>query len=160
MKQYKDTPYYITEDGKVFRNGKELTGGITPKGYKKTIMSIDGKQYTVSTHKLVATCYILNPENKPQINHIDGDKLNNHYTNLEWVTNKENADHRDNVLDKKNIGERCGKSILKTEDVLFIKKNYITKHAEFGSTPLSKKFNVANRTILSIVKNERWKHLT
>jgi len=159
MKQYQDTPYYITQDGKVYRNGKELTGGITPKGYKKTIMSIKGKQYTVSTHRLVAECFIENPNNLPQVNHLDGNKLNNHYTNLEWSTNKENCNHRDNILGKKNTGEKCGKSILKTEDVLYIRNNYITKHPEFGSTPLSKRFGVSNRTILSIVRNERWKHL-
>ena len=159
MKQYKDTPYYITEDGKVFRNDRELKGGLTPKGYKKTIMSINGKQYTVSTHKLVAECYIPNPNKLPEINHIDGNKLNNIVSNLEWCTHKQNCEHRDNILNKRITGEKCGKSILTTEDVLYIRANYQTRHAKYGSTPLSKKFNVANRTILSIVKNERWKHL-
>jgi hypothetical protein len=169
MKQFRNTEYYVSEDGDVYskkyhpkRNPNCEMRKLKPflkNGYLQVAIYINGKQKFLSIHRLVAECYITNPNNKPQVNHIDGNKLNNHYINLEWVTNKENADHRDNVLNKKNIGEKCGKSILKTEDVLFIRKNYITKHPEFGTTPLSKKFNVASRTILSIVKNERWKHL-
>jgi hypothetical protein len=159
MKQYLDTPYFVSESGGIFRDGKELKGGKTPKGYQKHLLNYNGNRITISTHKLVATCYVPNPENKPQINHIDGDKFNNHYTNLEWVTNKENSEHRDNVLDKRNTGEKCGKSILKTEDVLFIRNNYKSRHPEYGTTSLSKRFNVAGSTILSIVKNKRWKHL-
>jgi hypothetical protein len=160
MKQYLDTPYFVSEDGGIFRNGKELKGSCNPKGYPQVLLRINKKPVTISKHRLVALLFVDNPNNKTQVNHIDGDKLNNHYTNLEWVTNKENSEHRDNVLDKKNTGEKCGKSILKTKDVLFIRNNHITRHPEYGTTPLSKRFGVSNRTILSIVNNERWKHLT
>ena len=44
-------------------------------------------------HREVAKLFIENKENKPQVNHIDGDKLNNHYLNLEWVNNSENQIH-------------------------------------------------------------------
>jgi len=53
--------------------------------------SIRNKTY--SSHVIVAKAFIPNPMNKPQVNHKDGDKQNNHYLNLEWMTNNENMDH-------------------------------------------------------------------
>jgi hypothetical protein len=52
-----------------------------------------GKRTTVKLHKLIALAFIPNPENKPQINHIDGDKANFNVDNLEWCTQSENQIH-------------------------------------------------------------------
>ena len=57
-------------------------------------MCKNGKSETKQVHRLVAQAFIPNPFNKPEVNHIDNDGTNNNYTNLEWVTKKENVAHQ------------------------------------------------------------------
>lgn len=80
--------------------GKLLKPNIA-NGYYKVVLSKNGKLKTIPIHKLVAQTFILNADNKPQINHIDGNKLNNNINNLEFVTAKENIRHRFDVLGQK-----------------------------------------------------------
>ena len=56
-------------------------------------LAVELRGKAVKIHKLVANCFIPNPENKPQVNHIDGNKYNNNATNLEWCTHSENMQH-------------------------------------------------------------------
>lgn len=62
-------------------------------GYYQVNLWINGKYKHYQVHRLVAEAFIPNPENKPQVNHIDGNKLNNDISNLEWVTRSENMKH-------------------------------------------------------------------
>jgi HNH endonuclease/NUMOD4 motif len=61
--------------------------------YYRVCLSKKGKQLKYAVHRLVAKAFIPNPENKPEVNHINGDKLDNRVENLEWVTRSENAVH-------------------------------------------------------------------
>ena len=63
------------------------------KGYLRIELNCYGKRKIFSVHRLVALAFLDNPLNKPQVNHIDGDKTNNNITNLEWCTNSENQLH-------------------------------------------------------------------
>lgn len=84
--------YFVCEDGFVYRNGRRLqTNRDTYLTVK--ISYEDGTKKDYFVHRLVALMFIPNPENKPVVNHIDGNKQNNSVSNLEWVTHKENALH-------------------------------------------------------------------
>jgi hypothetical protein len=65
-----------------------------PKGkYPYVLLSKNGKRKTYKIHRLVAQHFIDNPENKPEVNHVDDDKENSNASNLEWVTSSENKQH-------------------------------------------------------------------
>ena len=72
----------------------------TKKGYLRVdLYDENGKRKHFKVHRLVAQAFIENPDGKPQVNHKDGNKHNNSVTNLEWVTDSENKDHRKELLD-------------------------------------------------------------
>lgn len=92
MRQLKDNPsYLVTLDGKVFslKYMRFLKTTKRPDGY--VYVKIGDKTHRI--HRLVAQTYIPNPEDKPQVNHIDGNKTNNMLCNLEWMTQSENIQH-------------------------------------------------------------------
>ena len=93
MKQYRDTSLMVTKDGKVFGPKglrKQHTG---THGYNSVGTKVNKISVPMLVHRMVAECYIPNPEGKPEVNHKDGDKSNNHISNLEWVTKSENNRH-------------------------------------------------------------------
>ena len=135
------TGYYISKE-------KILKGHVNTKGYIQ--VELQGKPLLV--HRLVAEAFIENPYDKPQVNHIDGDKSNNMTTNLEWVTNGENQIHAyKNGLNKhsENAGippKKVCQIALITGEVL----NIYNSIAEAG-----KSLNIKKDNISSVCKNKR-----
>lgn len=88
--------YQVSNIGRIksfhkYKDGKILKPALDKHtGYYQIILCVDKKQTNCKVHRLVAKTFIKNPENKNYINHIDENKKNNSFNNLEWVTQKEN----------------------------------------------------------------------
>ena len=143
--------YEITRDGKVINKHTGHTLAPQPNGKGYLRVSIGKKLMFI--HRLVAEKYIPNPENKPQVNHKDGNKLNNCVDNLEWVTNQENRNHAvDNDLQV--AGERCSWAKLTEENVKEIRAN-----PGYENEYWARKFKVSRGTINDVVNYRTWKHV-
>lgn len=114
-----------------------------------------GTRYSV--HRLVAQAFIPNPKNKRQVNHIDGDKLNNNVNNLEWCTPYENTRHaiKNGLFSDAPIGEKNGQSKLTTENVLYIKNT----RRIVSRRDLSLQFKISIKQVDRIRSGERWGHI-
>lgn len=90
-----ETDYDINELGEIYshKTNKILTGTVYNTGYKMVRLTIEGKKKGYAIHRLVAQTFIPNPDNLPVVNHKDGNKLNNHMNNLEWVSQSKNRQH-------------------------------------------------------------------
>lgn len=137
--------YEVTKKGEVINKhtGRQPKFQYNTKGYPRVI--IGGKKYFV--HRLVAEKYIPNPENKPQVNHIDGNKENNCVENLEWVTSKENRKHA--------IITGLQWSKLTVDEVRFIKHH----KDDMTTRQLADKFNVTRHCIYKITHGINFKSI-
>lgn len=110
MSKWEVTPgnpnYLVSDDGRVRRIDSDTDHSVRDKkGYPAVDLYERGKRNTERVHRLVAKAFIPNPDNKPEVNHKDGDKHNNRVSNLEWVTCKENCEHAwENGLVKPSYG--------------------------------------------------------
>lgn len=156
MKQYRDTDYWVNEKGEVFRNGKQLKPQMKKrKGkdrYYYITLSKNNKPVCDYIHRMVGELYIPNPDNLPEIDHLDGNRFNNHYTNLEWVTSKENHDR----AKQKGLIE----TKLTIDDIKWIKKNCVLNHETLGLRAIGRKFNVHMTLIRDIMNNKVWKDVS
>lgn len=161
IKNYED--YEITSEGEVISHKLTTPKILKPRvrevyKYKYINLCKNGKVKTYFIHRLVATHFVKNPKNKPQVNHIDGNSLNNNYKNLEWCTSSENVQHasRLGLLNIKK-GEESNLSKLTKKEVLEIRSKYIPKINTYSK--LAKEYGVTKIAILDIIKRRTWKHI-
>lgn len=116
METWKEVPknsdYLVSDTGKIRKKSSMVEHSTRySKGYEIVDLYKNGKRKTVRVHRLVAEAFIPNNDNKPEVNHIDGNKHNNNVDNLEWVTKKENCRHAwNNNLIKPSYGMKGKKN--------------------------------------------------
>lgn len=126
-------------------------------GYPFVGLSMYHKLTQIKVHTLVAKHFIPNPENKPQVNHIDGNKLNNNASNLEWVTSQENVIHAMEIgLSRKQKGENNMKNILTEKEVVAIRQIDFTKITQ---ARVAKIYGVYYTCINKIIHRKTWIHI-
>ncbi len=151
--------YKVSNTGVVrsMKRHVNLKPGLTKFNYHHVGLYKDGKTKTSRVHRIVGIAFIPNPENKPQINHIDGNKINNHVSNLEWNTASENLYHAlATGLRPSSVGVLNGGAKLQEADVrdirMFVK-------AGFSYLNISRVYPVCDQAISDIINGKTWSHV-
>lgn len=161
--------YFVTRDGFVwsanYRNtgrSQKLIGEASEGGYRVVMLSINGKQVGRMAHVLVAEVFIgKRPTPKHEVNHKDGNKINNAVENLEWVTRSENMRHAMLMgLTNPARGERSGMARLSERSV----REILTDAASglrFGyMARKARELGVSKEAIRNVVRRHTWRHVS
>lgn len=153
---FTNNKYSVSSEGRIRNNltGNILKPSIHKRGYLKINLEVDGKRYSKSMHRLIALTFIPNPENKAEVNHINGIHDDNRVVNLEWVTPEENIRHSvENHLREKGMLRKAitGESWKTTN-----KSNYLKNSDRITENEYNKLINLADSqgaTIYGLFKN-------
>ena len=188
--------YRVTPEGKVYSQpklkiplvtkGMEFTGEfkhiLKPEIELKTrvnnrgYLTVNFAKTTHMVHRLVARGFVENPENKKYVNHLDGNKLNNHSSNLEWCSIAENNKHaRDTGLHVQARGHKIrykstetkakalanlkDKTILTDDDVRYCRLVNMPRSAEYSATALAEKFGVSVTAMSNAIRGKTFTHV-
>lgn len=158
------TSYLASDDGFVYSIKKDgsllkLRQKTDKDGYKKCTIYVNKKPYERGVHRLVASAFIENPDNKPEVNHKDGNKANNHVSNLEWATCMENIHHAwANNLSTAKYCENHPNSIYTREQIESVCE--LISENNFTMKEIAEKTGVSY-TVVKQVKNKIiWKNVS
>lgn len=156
--------YKISPEGSVLSLNYNKTGKAiilkkhaTRNGYVRAGLSNSKNKKLISIHRIVAEVFCKKENHHTQVNHIDGNKRNNHFENLEWCTMSENIRHSFDVLGR-NVAKGEAKikmSKLKEVDIVNIRKMIECKTL----TEIAKTYNVSIGLISKIKNKKAWKHV-
>ena len=153
--------YYITEDGEIYSpiSNRWLKSRADKDGYQRiTLMNEDGVRKAIPIHRAVLMTFApCDNMSELQVNHIDGNKLNNSLENLEWVTTQENIQHsKENALHA--FGERNAGAIINEETAKEIISLILSK--QYTLPEIAEKTNTSLFIVERIKYKKTWTHLT
>ena len=162
IKNYKGI-YQVSNLGRIRSLKRTIRGNNNPyikngrvlktwnfNGYLCANLCLNGANNKVKVHRIVAEAFIENPENKKEVNHINGIRTDNRVENLEWCSHKENIQHAFRTGLRKT-GTNATNSKLSAKDIKFILENIQLRSHKFGARAMGRKFNVSYSTILQIL---------
>lgn len=157
--------YKISEHGEVLSlkfHRKNLERCLKPiineVGYVFYFLSKNGKSKRHYSHRLVAGSFLPKRPGTYEVNHLDGDKTNNHFSNLQWCTPSENTKHAyDTGLKIAPIGTASKLSKLTKEQVVIIKRSY--KPYKVSMESLAKQYGVTKQTICGVIHGKTYKDI-
>lgn len=145
------------------RSEKLLKQFIHKNGYAVCSTKIGGRlgiNKCFKIHRLVAEAFLENPENKPTVNHKDGDKLNNHLSNLEWSTHAEQTEHAvyTGLIPSRKEENNPKAKLTNQEATLILEKR---EETGFGAVRLSKLLGYPVATIRRVIEDSSssWKDM-
>ena len=160
-----DGHYQVSNIGNVRSNKRQSMwlpmkiGHIFNK-YYGVALTKNGQVKHCAVHILVAKTFIPNPENKPFVNHKDGNKFNNCVENLEWVTGSENVRHAFKLgLNKGVQGFNHGAAKFTAEEIREIRNNYKAYDRKRDIPALAKKYGVCTCTMKNIINGKSYKNV-
>lgn len=147
--------YVAFENGMIFNlRGERMIGGVNKNGYRQGIFNGRNRNH----HKVIADCFIPNPDDLRDINHKNGDKLDINVENLERTTHSGNVKHAyETGLMQKQCGEDHHAHKLTAKDVEYIRSVYSKRDSHYGAVALANKFGVDRTTIHDIVNERSWR---
>lgn len=152
--------YEVSSDGRIrnVTNGRILKQRIRSNGYADITVTLGSRESrkTFKVHRIVAQVFLPNPDNLPQINHKDGNKLNNSISNLEWCDQSHNIQEafRTGLMHGHGIvGSKNSNAKLDDDKVIYIRSS------NASNKELAKQFGVSPNSISQIRLGKTWKHL-
>ena len=158
--------YAASADGRVLSyipwrgtNFREMSQSANLEGYKRIKAELISK-HASPVHRIVSLAFYENPDFLPQVNHRDGDKGNNHFSNLEWCNNAHNQLHASRTgLRIYSNGENHAMAILTEAQAMEIKKSLAAEFYRGQLDDLAVKYGVSKHAIFDIRRRKSWRHL-
>ena len=115
--------FVVYDDGRILntKTGNFICGDLNSCGYKRVTLYNKPYKKRFFIHRLVALYFVDGFSENLQVNHIDGDKLNNHYKNLEWVTQSQNEQHKQRFLNPRVTNKEVIQTLEDGKELHFFK---------------------------------------